>query len=154
MAENVVDRVRKCTEKLREVLGGELLGLVLFGSWARGEGREGSDVDVLVVLRSSGGFEVRSTVYRTLSRCIGRALTLVDARAGELFSGEVVLTPLLLNILVDGVVVYDETGKLSELASKARELVKAAGLVRYRTPDGKYGWRRADGRPLEPVKWP
>jgi len=154
VAEEVARRVRECCAQIEGLLGDELLGVVLFSSWARGEGGRGSDVDVMVVLRSLRGFDVCASIYRTLSNCIGRALTLVDVKASEIFGDVVELTPLLLNILVDGIVVYDRTGKLSQLASKTRDFVRVVGLVRYRTPDGRYGWKRADGRPLEPVRWP
>jgi len=150
-AEAIVQKLRECASELEKLLGDELVGLVLFGSWARGEAREDSDVDVFVVLKSLRGVEARAAVYKVVSRSVGRAATLVDARADELFGEELELTPLLLNILVDGIVVYDRTGKLAELAAKARRLVEAEGLVRYRTPDGKYGWKRLDGKPLVPV---
>jgi hypothetical protein len=151
-AEAIVQKLRECTSELEKLLGDELVGLVLFGSWARGEAREDSDVDVFVVLKSLRGVEARAAVYKVVSRSVGRAVTLVDARADELFKDELELTPLLLNILVDGIVVYDRTGKLAELAAKARQLVEAEGLVKYRTPDGKYGWKRLDGKPLVPVR--
>jgi predicted nucleotidyltransferase len=150
-AEAIVQKLRECTSELEKLLGDELVGLVLFGSWARGEAREDSDVDVFVVLKSLRGVEARAAVYKVVSRSVGRAVTLVDARADELFKDELELTPLLLNILVDGIVVYDRTGRLAELAAKARRLVEAEGLVKYRTPDGKYGWKRLDGKPLVPV---
>jgi predicted nucleotidyltransferase len=35
------------------IVGGGLIGVVLFGSWARREAREGSDVDLLVVVDRS-----------------------------------------------------------------------------------------------------
>ena len=150
-AEAIVQKLRECTSELEKLLGDELVGLVLFGSWARVEAREDSDVDVFVVLKSLRGVEARAAVYKVVSRSVGRAVTLVDARADELFKDELELTPLLLNILVDGIVVYDRTGRLAELAAKARQLVEAEGLAKYRTPDGKYGWKRLDGKPLVPV---
>jgi predicted nucleotidyltransferase len=152
--EDVLKGLKECINDLEGALGDELLGLMLFGSWARGEAKEDSDIDVLVVLRSLKGMKARSAVYRAVARRVGRAVTLIDVRADELFKEELELTPLLLNALVDGVVIYDRTGKLGELASKARRLVEAAGLVRYGTPDGKYGWKRRDERPLELIRWP
>ena len=146
--EDVVKRLTVCTCDLERFLGDEFLGLMLFGSWARGEAEESSDVDVFIVLRSLRGFEARSAIYSVLAKCVKRALTLIDVRADELFREELELTPLLLNILVDGIVIYDKTGKLGELASKVRQFVNSMGLVRYRTPDGKYGWKRLDGKPL------
>ena len=150
-ASDLVRKLEECAAELERLLGAEFLGLVLFGSWARGEAREDSDVDVLVVLRSLRGVEVRALVYKVVAERVRRAVTLVDARADELFKEGLELTPLLLNALVDGIVVCDKTGKLSELAAKARRLVEEAGLTRYRTPDGKYGWKRRDGQPLAPT---
>jgi hypothetical protein len=67
--------------------------------------------------------------------------------AEDLFKDSLELTLLLLNILMDGVVIYDRMGRISKLIAKAGELVEKAGLVRYKTPDGRYGWRRLDGKP-------
>lgn len=67
---------------LREAFGDRLLELRLFGSVARGEAREDSDVDVLVVLD-----EIRSHSER--SRAIDTAY---DAGASHLL----VLSPLVL----------------------------------------------------------
>ena len=95
--------------------------------------------------------EIRSAIYRIIARHVKRALTLVDVRLDEITGDDVVLTPLLINVVADAVVVWDPSGVLSEFVEKGRELIRKAGLVRYRTPDGKYGWKREDGRPLEPV---
>jgi len=149
--EDIIAALSEACEELSRLLGEELVGLALFGSWARGEAGEESDVDVLVVLRSLRGMDIRSTTYRTIARHVKRALTLVDVRLDEITGDDVVLTPLLINVVADAVVVWDPSGVLSEFVEKGRELIRKAGLVRYRTPDGKYGWKREDGRPLEPV---
>jgi len=44
------ETLRWATESLREIYGPRLKRLILFGSWARGDARPDSDVDVLVVL--------------------------------------------------------------------------------------------------------
>jgi predicted nucleotidyltransferase len=44
------DILRQLREGLAEMYGDRLRGLVLFGSWARGDAEEDSDIDVLVVL--------------------------------------------------------------------------------------------------------
>ena len=43
--------LREVKSKLQEILGDNLIEVVLFGSYARGEAREGSDVDVLIITR-------------------------------------------------------------------------------------------------------
>ena len=43
--------LREVKSRLQEILGDNLVEVILFGSYARGDAREGSDVDVLVVTR-------------------------------------------------------------------------------------------------------
>lgn len=41
---------------------------------------------------------------------------------------------------------------LGALKQKATELIEKARLTRYGMPDGKYGWRRFNVKPLEAVE--
>ncbi|MCI4457638.1 MAG: nucleotidyltransferase domain-containing protein [Desulfurococcaceae archaeon] len=153
LLKDLVEKLRECSNILKNFLKEEFLGMILFGSWARGEAKVDSDIDLFILLRSLKGFEARSEIYKVLARCIKRPVTLIDVRFDELFRESINLTPLLLNILYDGVVIYDETGLLTKLVAKTREFVRSTGLVRYKTKDGKYGWERSDKKPLEVVKW-
>ena len=54
--------------------------------------------------------------------------------------------------LKNWLIIYDELGILRRLKEDVLRLVKEARLVRYRTPNGKYGWKRAYGKPLEAVE--
>ena len=49
--EELFEILREVKERLKEILGDDLVEVILFGSYARGEAREDSDVDVLVVVR-------------------------------------------------------------------------------------------------------
>lgn len=65
---NLEQLLREAVEGLRELYGPRLKGVLLYGSYARGEAEEDSDVDLLIVLDR-----------------IGRYATEVD-RTGELIS--------------------------------------------------------------------
>jgi uncharacterized protein len=53
MDEKIVDIiVRKCKERLSEYYGAKLKGVILYGSVARGEALQSSDIDLLVLLSS------------------------------------------------------------------------------------------------------
>ncbi len=49
--DELLEILREVKGKLKEILGDDLVEVILFGSYARGEAREGSDVDVLVITR-------------------------------------------------------------------------------------------------------
>ncbi|MGQ9513822.1 MAG: nucleotidyltransferase family protein [Thermoproteota archaeon] len=144
----VIETLRNTSHKLADSFKDEFVGMILFGSWARGEARADSDVDVLVVFKRLGGFEFRSKVYSMIAEHLKMPLTLIDVRLSEIVSENYELTPLMLNALYDGVVIWDRNGVLEEFVKRGRDLIEEAKLVRYRVQDGKYGWKRADGKPI------
>ena len=147
--DSILEGLRKACSELEKAFGFEFEGLVLFGSWARGEAREDSDVDVLVVFKSLQGLKARAKAYHLIWEHVKKPLTLVTATTSDLTRGA--LTPLGLNIGFDGIVVCDRSGVLTKFKSEVLDFVEKYGLVRYRTSNGKYGWGRKDGKPLVEV---
>jgi uncharacterized protein len=114
---------------LREGLGDDLLAVVLFGSRARGEAREGSDWDFLVV--------ARDLPERTLERVfrlkkmlppLHRGEASLLARTPEEFLSS--LPDLYLDIALDGVVLHDKDGYMAERLRFLRTLIRRNGLRR------------------------
>ena len=65
--EPLVSSLAEYRRRLEELLGDRLVGLRLYGSWARGEQTPDSDVDLVVLTRDRLGFrevdEVRAPAY-------------------------------------------------------------------------------------------
>ena len=84
--------LRELKEGLQVIYGGQLTGVYLFGSYARGEADEESDFDVLIVLKDfkSYGQEVDRTaeLAADLSLKHGVTISLVFLREGEWLRGE------------------------------------------------------------------
>ena len=118
--------------------------VVMFGSRARGESEERSDIDLLVLHE---GCEIQDPVLRRrhLYNCLREAvgeyfedITIVDMKL-EHFLKPKEVTALLLNVYWDGVVVYDKTGILHEFLKYVKEKIAKSGLKRIK--DGKaYRW--------------
>ncbi|MBS7249909.1 MAG: nucleotidyltransferase domain-containing protein [Candidatus Freyarchaeota archaeon] len=130
-------------------LGENLLGLALFGSVARGEGSERSDLDFFVVTRGVKGDreQRRRRVYHILApvnRRFRRDVSVYTLEESEVTD----VTPLLINIAHDAVILFDPEGYLEKLFARVREAVRRAGLVPYRTRDGKIGWK-----PVRELEW-
>jgi predicted nucleotidyltransferase len=114
---------------LREGLGEDLLAVVLFGSRARGEAREGSDWDFLVV--------ARDLPERTLERAFRLKKMLPPLHRGE--ASLLARTPeefmagptdLYLDIALDGVILYNTDGYMADRLRLLRTLIQRNGLRR------------------------
>ena len=135
---------RKAAEELARSLGDRIAAVALFGSRARGEGTDKSDFDFFVVTRGDGEIS-RARLYDCLYRVLKKDVTLVDVEEGSIFRRDIKITPLLLNIAWESVMLHDPSNRLADLFDRIKAAVEGAGLVRYRTPDGKYGWKAETG---------
>jgi predicted nucleotidyltransferase len=96
--------LRELRAELRQVLGDQLEGIYLFGSWARGEARPGSDIDVLIVLR--GEFDYADLIQRTSAVVADLSLRYDVVISRAFVSSERLAheqSPFLLNVRREGV---------------------------------------------------
>ncbi len=103
-------RIRKLLKELKtgltRIYGGQLDSVYLYGSYARGDNKEGSDLDVLVVLNN---FQRRAAEIRRISELIGDLSLDFDVtvsplfmRASEWKANEL---PLLRNVKKEGIAI-------------------------------------------------
>jgi predicted nucleotidyltransferase len=108
MNAKVPARIRKLMKELKEgllrIYGDRLKGLYLYGSYARGEARSDSDIDVMIVLNNyeSYGKEIDRTgeLASSLSLEYGLSISRVIMKEKQWQNGD---SPLLRNIRMDGV---------------------------------------------------
>lgn len=121
-----------------------VLAVLLFGSTARGEACERSDLDLLILhdgCISDDPVDRRRELYLLAMKLIGdlsESVTIVDMEL-ESFVNPGEVTPLLLNIYWDAIVIYDRTGLLERFLESVRARIAESGLKRVR--DGRaYYW--------------
>lgn len=122
----------------KEYLGPDLIAIVLYGSWARGETRPGSDVDLLLIARNlpRDRFERVTYVHRLV---VGRFQRRISVLAKEPIEFEGYFPSLYLDIGLDGIILYDPEGYIASKLARIREIIEEAGLYRVRR-DGELMW--------------
>ncbi len=137
---------------LRTALGDRLVAVVLFGSRARGEAREDSDWDVLVIagVLPESHWERYRLIRQALLGVRGGTVSVV-AKTLEEFESHVV--PLYLDIALDGQACFDPTGYAEKKLSQLRWIIERKGLYRERTAAGDlWRWKTPPVRPWT-VEW-
>lgn len=89
--------------RLRSIYGDRFLGLVLFGSYARGVAVQGSDIDLIVLLRDCAGARERRHYAEAIAELSLRhdvVISLVPMGIEEYRMGK---TPFLLNVRREGI---------------------------------------------------
>jgi len=113
----------------KQEFGEDLIGVILFGSQARGDADDQSDTDVLVVLAQS--VKVTRELYRKMDEDLGASdlnglsvhfagLPAYKSRPGSLW----------LECSIDGRVLYDPRKQLTRLLQEIRDLVVSGRVVR------------------------
>ncbi len=136
-------------EKLEEIMQDDLISVVLFGSAARGEAGEGSDIDILIVaekFEKEGRFEVFNVIENDL-KASDEYRELKEKKLGTLIS-PVPLTPseveknpsILLDIVMDGIMLYDVDDFIVNKMKSMKRKLKKMGSKRIFLDDKRYYW--------------
>ena len=132
--EGAADTVRRAGE----LMGESLIAVVLFGSWARGEPADTSDVDVLIVI--DGDVPITRELYRRWDEApVAWSGRTVDPHFVHLPAPRRTPSGLWAEVAIDGIVLHDPGRRLfPRLAAVRRAL--AEGRLRRQTVHGAGYW--------------
>lgn len=115
--------------RARATFGDRLLGVLVLGSWARGEAAATSDIDVLVVI--DPGTTLTRDLYRAWDldplTFEGRA---IDVHFAHPLAAGTAPTAVWCEAAVDGVVWYDRTGAIAIRLGEVRRAIAEGRVVR------------------------
>jgi len=117
-----------------QIHGNDLEGIILFGSWARGEQREGSDIDLLVVLKR--GLSIKRELYRKWDESSG---LLVEPSIVALPDFKQTVTGLWAEVSIDGIILFERTDEIRHYLFRVRQAI-ANGLLRRERSHGQNYW--------------
>jgi hypothetical protein len=125
------------------VCGSGLVGVMVYGSWTRGESRADSDVDVLIVVEPD--FPLTRELYRRWDaapplRWEGRSIEPQIVRLPAAM--EAAGSGLWAEVAIDGVTLFMRDPALAEVLRRVRREI-ACGLLVRRVVQGQPYWVRA-----------
>ena len=110
MPENIRNIIYRFSQELRRILGDKLTKIIVYGSYARGDFRENSDIDIMILVDMSD-FELKSygekLSYMTYDFNLDHDIDIKPiAKSEEIFNKWVVNYPFYSNIHKEGVILY------------------------------------------------
>ena len=121
--------------------GPDLVSVVLFGSWARGEGREESDIDLLVIIgRLTGGRFERYRPVRELAQEVSEELADRVSLIVSTPDGAKHVKPYYLGMLSGHVMLHDAGGFFAAVLERLQRRLRELGARRYVDDDGYEYW--------------
>jgi predicted nucleotidyltransferase len=134
---DVSGRVDGALRGLRAAFGSRLRAVALFGSYARGEATERSDVDLAVVLSDRLADD-----WATVAFAVNPDIDTSRPRVSVVLWSDAELRAhpwLLIDVSTDGVVLEDDGSLAREMAAVQARL-RAYGSRRVRLEDGTWYW--------------
>lgn len=135
---------------LKKALREKLISIVLFGSVARGEAGEGSDIDILIIVKNFKGLRSRFEIFNEIEKGLRTSeeyRALKEKKLGTLIS-PIPLTmeeikrnpPILLDLVIDGVILYDRDNFMKDKIKHLRNELEKRGAKRIFLGNGKWYW--------------
>lgn len=119
-----------------------LVGYALFGSYARGENRKNSDLDLLIILNKAPGFSMRFKEFveniemkheRLAQEIFEQEDILVELSPYILGRNEALkMQPIYYDLVEEHVVVYDPERIISRIIASTKRILAASGARKVR----------------------
>lgn len=142
-----LDEAAEVVLAIRSKLGTDLLGVIVYGSFARGELTTGSDVDLLVVL--AAGVPITRSLYREWDGVVPTSQDReIDPHFVHLPDAAAHVSGSWAEAAVCGIMLYDRDIAVSRRLIEIRSRIAAGELVR-RMAQGQPYWihEKADAKP-------
>jgi predicted nucleotidyltransferase len=146
---------------LLDGLGSRLVTVAVFGSVARGDYHETSDIDIAVIVRDwKERMTSRVSTLIDTTRHTGEMIIRLWEHSGIYSSIQwyaldttesETLRPLYLDMTLDAVIIYDRNDFFAEILSRLRTRLQDVGGKRIALPEGGHLWELRKGMPLSEV---
>ena len=135
---------------IKRILGDRLISVAIFGSFARGEHKEDSDLDLLVVVEGDPGDRLRLAARIALEidppSGYPKLVSPVVLRADEVIHHP----PIMLDMVHHCLIIFDRDNFLRKEIDRLRRRLRELGARRVETEEGWY-WELKPGTKMGEV---
>lgn len=134
--------------------GKDLVSVVVFGSFARGEAKEGSDLDLLIVLKELPREVDRLRLSASVSSLLKPPIGFPRIVSPLIMTMEEIKRhpPILLDMIDDSLILYDEDGFMRKVLKELKRRLEEMGAKKVKVGDGWYWVLKQDVKLGEVVK--
>lgn len=132
------EEMRNLTEGFKTAFGDNFIALALFGSLARGEGDERSDLDIFCIIDNLPHkiYERKKLLSKIVNKHIQRRFSIIAKTRSQFLDH---FSSLYLDLGLDAKIVYDRDNFLEKKLKRVRNILEEAGLKRERD-GGDFFW--------------
>jgi len=144
LKKNILEGYRRAVdiivEALKANLGGKLISIILYGSTARGDVSEDSDIDLLIVLENLPESRLeRIRIFDEVEKRCERELKSVENEYNiKIFFSPILktvdearkITPLYLDMVEDGIILFDRDDFMKKTIDRVRARLRELGARR------------------------
>jgi hypothetical protein len=122
----------------KDYLGDHLISIVLFGSQARGDAKEGSDYDLFIVADGLPPKPFKRVLFirSPLEGQFPEKFCIIAKTPKEVMTD---FPSLFLDLALDGIILFDKDDFFKKLKNRVRQIIQQAGLQR-KMEKGKIYW--------------
>lgn len=132
------DFTSRLVEAYKAHLGDKLISIVLFGSQARGDYRESSDFDILIIAKSLPERHLARMGYIRTTLLNFKEKVSIIAKTPEEFDS--CFPPLYLDMAMDGKILIDKDKFMEKRLKKIKKIIENSTLHRVKQGD-EFFWR-------------
>ena len=131
--------IGKIVDILRGYFGEKLIAVVEFGSYARGDFDDSSDIDLFAIIEGlpQRHFERATLLSSVITPHFSRRITIIAKTKGEFLS---TFPPIYLDLALDGKVLYDTQDFIKQRLTEIKSIIQESGLFREKKGDRHYRW--------------
>jgi predicted nucleotidyltransferase len=144
--------IEKLLKLLKERFGDDLISIAIYGSIARGDNRNDSDIDLLIIAKNlPSSITERIKIFDSIENLLEEDINELYSKGYYVFFSPIMKTPeeakrfspIYMDMTEDAIIIYDKDNFFSNILDRVKSKLKELGFERVWLGK-KWYWRKRD----------